>query len=121
MEMGYDSRIFVVEKSNGAAFEKHGKKYAEIIAKVEMCKFPDLRELFTKETDCYIYGDDGNTELLEDCYGDPLTEATIEEVIICLEKSEEKEHYRRATILLELLKSFNMNEWPDIAILHYGH
>lgn len=119
--MGYDSRIFVVEKSSGAALEEHSKKYASVLARVEVCKFPNLVSVFKKETDCYIYSDDGNTEILTDCYGEPLKEATIEEVIKCLEESEEKEHYRRAVILLGLLRSFNADEWRDIAVLHYGH
>ena len=120
--MGYNSKIFVVEKTMMYPNEE-GKMFAIIIASIEMAVFPDLREVFKKETDCYIYADDGETELTKDMRDDPLKEATIDAVIECLEQFEEKEHYRRTSLLLGLLKGFDVDKdgWRNIAVLHYGH
>jgi hypothetical protein len=121
-KMGYNSKIFVVEKTMMYPNEE-GKMFAIIIASIEMAVFPDLREVFKKETDCYIYADDGETELTKDMRDDPLKEATIDAVIECLEQFEEKEHYRRTSLLLGLLKGFDVDKdgWRNIAVLHYGH
>lgn len=114
--MGYESKIFIVEKST---IKENEKRYAELIAMVNACKFYDLSKVFTVETDCYIYYN--GEKILEDKYGEPLTEAPIEDVIDFLEKSEQENPYRRARILLELLKSFKSEDWNDLAVLHYGY
>ena len=117
--MGYESRIYVVEKRERLG--KDIKKYAQKIAVFDICKF-DFGNIFQKETDCYIYADDGNTKILEDCYGDPLKEASIEDVINCLETyNSTQEHYRRVAPLLGLLKGFDSSEWDNLAVLHYGY
>lgn len=122
--MGYESRLYVVNKRGSLMAE--GKQWAEVIAVFNMCKFGAFNGVFQKETDCYIYADDGNTEILKDKYGDPLTEASIEDVIKYLEEYKDtKEHYRRVEpllgMLLGLLNSFDASEWDDLKILHYGY
>jgi phosphoenolpyruvate synthase/pyruvate phosphate dikinase len=114
--MGYESKIFIVEKST---IKENGKRYAELIAMVNACKFYDLSKVFTVETDCYIYYN--GEKILEDKYGEPLTEAHIKDIVEFLEKSEQKNPYRRATILLALLKSFRIEDWDNLAVLHYGY
>lgn len=119
--MGYESRVYVVEKKNHS-YTSNEKKYAEVIAVFNMCKFNAFDGLFKTETDCYIYADDGNTEILKDRYGKPLTEASITDVITYLEKCQaEQEHYRRVAPLLALLKGFDITEWDNIVVLHYGY
>lgn len=118
--MGYDSRVYIVQKSsNDNLYVK--ERYAQVIAMVEMGKFPALRNAFTRSADCYIFADDGNTMVLTDRYDEPLTEATLEEVMTVLEEAESIEHYRRATALLVLLRSFTSGDWNRLAVLHYGH
>lgn len=119
--MGYESKIYIVEKSSRSK-ESGEKRYASVIAMFNMCKFGAFGDIFTKETDCYIYADDGNTEILEDNYGEPLKEADIEDVIEYLENYETtNDYYRRVAPLLALLKNLDPGKWKDISVLHYGH
>ena len=118
--MGYESRIYVVEKSG--FFSDDGKRWAEIISMFNACKFPRLLEVFKKNTDCFIYADDGNTRIVEDRYGDKLTEAPLSDVIKFLENEVQRgETYRRIKPLLALLKGFDMEQWDNLVCLHYGY
>jgi hypothetical protein len=127
--MGYESKLYIVEKFKGSLREKDkGKAYVQVIAMFDMCKFYELSGVLTKqpETDCYFYADDGNTKILEDKYGDPLTESSIELVIEVLEEIVENgEDYRRIFPLLSALKTFKEQKdkgiWKNIAVLHYGY
>ena len=119
--MGYERKLYIVNKTS-VKFEIEEKQYAEIIAFYNMSKFNAFDGIFTKETDCFIYADDGNTQILKDKYGDALKESTITEVIECLEKFKEaQENYRRVQPLLSLLKGFNLDEWENLVVLHYGY
>lgn len=83
--MGYESRIYVVEKSSLSP-DENGKRFAEVIAVFNGSKFGGLSEIFKKKTDCYIYADNGNTRIFKDKYGDELTEAPLYDVIAFLKK-----------------------------------
>lgn len=121
--MGYESKFYIVQKYSKHKEDK--KRYAQVIAMFDMCKMWPLN-VFKTETDCYFYADDGNTQVLEDCYGDPLKEASIKEVIDMLEEAVENgEDYRRIFPLLAALKvieeQLKRNIWEDVVVLHYGH
>jgi len=119
--MGYESRLYVVNKRGYVSGETN-KQWAEVIAVFNMCKFGAFNDIFLKETDCYLYADDGNTEITKDRYGDSLKEASIEDVIAYLENYVvTKEHYRRVEPILRLLKGFDSSEWDDLVVLHYGY
>ena len=139
--MGYDSRLYVVKKykrfdEKGElidAMMKEGKVFAQVISEYEMCVFPPINRLFhpgdgSRNTDCYIYGKDGDTPLFKDKYGDPLKEASLADVIACLENLSDKDKtYRRVPPLLGMLRGFHEteSEWDDdgdgLVVLHYGH
>jgi hypothetical protein len=111
-------------------FMENGKIFADVIAVFDMRIFPAFQKLFHetkgKPTDCYIYDSDGDTTIFEDKYGAPLKEATLDEVIECLENlNEEDKIYRRVPPLTGMLKGFKETEkdWTDgeIVILHYGN
>jgi hypothetical protein len=121
--MGYESRLYVVEKG----ITKHkveGKEYvwAEKIAIFNLCKVRAVSDKMrmAKNTDCFIY-DDGDTEVVTDCYGDALKEMTIKEAIQILEEAAEKDDYRRYAPCISLLKGFNESQWQNLAVLHYGY
>jgi hypothetical protein len=118
--MGYESKIYVVEKFNNSLDNTTDKKYAQVIATYDMCKFNGFDNIFKTETDCYIYADDGNTIILKDRYDEPLKETNIENVIKYLEKHKNT-NYRRVNPLLNLLKGFNLKEWDNLTVLHYGY
>ena len=120
--MGYESRIYIVHKTS-ITDDNINKRWAEVIAMFNMCKMPSIAG-FMRVTDCYIYGSDGNTKLLEDTYGDPLTEASVVDVIAVLEKDiANGEDYRRIFPLLATLKALeeHNHQWQDLAVLHYGY
>lgn len=124
--MGYESKLFVVQKSYFR--EDPGKNYAEVIAMFHMCKFPFLANFMcsAKETNCYIYADDGNTRIEEDMYGKPLTEAPVNDVITVLERAlNNGEDYRRIKPVLSFLKALQhqkeQGQWGDVVVLHYGY
>lgn len=124
--MGYESKIYIVEKRSKLPSEP--KTYAQVIAMFDMCKCYFLSDIFRHkpETDCYFYSDDGNTQVLEDMYGDPLRETTPKVVIDVLEKAVSNgEDYRRIFPLLSALKTIDEQQtngiWSNIAVLHYGY
>lgn len=123
--MEYESKLYVVEKSNLTP-DKNGKRYANVMAMFDMCKCYKLSDILTKqkETDCYIFADDGNTRIIEDRYNEKLTEASIPFVISTLEKIlEGGETYRRIYPLLNALKAFDEQKynWYNLVVLHYGY
>lgn len=77
--MGYESRIYIVDKGSHVDPE-YDKRYAQILMVFNLGKITiDLEEWYReqKPTDCYIYKDDGNTVILEDECGDPLREMDL--------------------------------------------
>ena len=119
--MGCESRIYVVQKSK-LSLDGDGKCWGEIVAMVNACKFPGLPEVFKQKTDCFIYADDDDTRIVEDQYGNELTEAPLSDVIKFLENEVQLgETYRRIKPLLGLLKSFDESQWGNLVCLHYGY
>ena len=124
--MGYESRLYVVQK--GTWVNEEEKTYAQVIAMFNMGKYYSLSNVLRNkpETNCYIYADDGNTKIIEDRYGKPLTESDIKTVIDILEKDvAEGECYRRIIPLLSTLKTIEeqreIGVWDDVVVLHYGY
>lgn len=126
--MGYESKIYIIEKTKYSWDEEDGMKYARVLAMFDVSKFYELSDWFRNKpaTKHYIYADDGDTEIIEDRYGDTLKEASVKEVIDKLERIIETENridYRRIFPLLAALKAFESHseQWGDIAVLHYGY
>jgi bisphosphoglycerate-independent phosphoglycerate mutase (AlkP superfamily) len=122
--MGYESKLYIAEKSS--LKDDDGMTYVSIIAMFDMCKIGNLVNVFEDKTDCYFYADDGNTKVLEDMYGDALTEATVEDVIYVLEEAVDNgENYRRLFPLLSALKTIYEQQkngiWKEVVVLHYGY
>ena len=122
--MGYESKIYIGEKSS--IKDNDGMTYVQVIAMFDMCKMGNLINVFNRKTDCYFYADDGNTKVLEDKYGDALTEAEIEDFIYVLEEAVDSgENYRRIFPLLSTLQTIYEQQkdgrWKNIVLLHYGY
>ena len=124
--MGYESKLYIVQKR--PIVNEEEKTYAQVIAMFNMGKYYSLSDVLRNkpETNCYIYADDGNTKIVEDKYGKPLTESDIKTVIDILEKDiAEGECYRRILPLLLTLKVLEEQRkegiWGDIVVLHYGY
>ena len=125
--MGYESKIFVIEKSSYADI-KEKLHFAPCIAMFDLGKMNyagAFHKLFTSETArntmYYIY--EGNEGLIKDCYDHELTEATLPETIEALEKDLSVDYYRRISPVVTALKAYNDNQkdWGELAVLHYGY
>lgn len=122
--MGYESKLYVVEKGN--KFPNEEMRYCQIIAMLNLCKFYPISSIRSNypTTDCYFYADDENTKVLEDRYGDPLIEMPIEDVIDILEDElENGDDYRRIYPALAVLKAleYQKHQWRELVVLHYGY
>ena len=118
--MGYESRLYVVNKTNG---DIGSRCWAEVIAMINLCKVYDVSDKMRKypETDCFIYADDGNTEIVEDRYDDVMKEIPIDDAIKIIEEASMNDNYRRYAPCLALLKSFDKSQWENLVVLHYGY
>lgn len=122
--MGYESKIYVVNKHKPV----YGTRdWDEVIAKFDLCKMGYstvdgvyFRDLFTEPVGC-LYADDGNTELTEDCYGDPIEGAPIRKVIYWLYKWLKENDYNRAKVFYKLLKSMAKEIDGNLWCYHYGY
>lgn len=125
--MGYESRIFVVNKYES----RTGKPYGEKLAVFDMCKCDyEFVQLFDKKTDCEIYEFDADEPIQKDKYGDELTECDLrtaylwlaEERMNCI--AENKEFYRRYSLLYSIVSDLMENtNWQheNIVLVHYGY
>ena len=124
--MGYESKLYVVDKRR-IAHKIDGKEYVwgEVIASFDLCKVYPVSDKMREYpiTNCYIYADDGNTQILEDCYGEPLKEIPLDDAIGILEDAAGLEDYRRYEPCIALLKGFKQSQWQwnNLVVLHYGH
>ena len=121
--MGYESKIYIVEKTNTKLKDK---SYAPIIAVFELGKVYKISDVLRNKpaTDCYVYADDGDTQIVEDRYGEPLTECEIPELIELIRKDiENGSDYRRYFPLLAMLEAMqeHREQWGEVVCLHYGH
>ena len=122
--MGYDMRLYVVEKSDMLGYDENNKdkKYASVVASVELYGTDEIVDSLrlAPPTDCYIY--EGNEVLVEDKYGKPLTEISLQEAISKLQAGlAATGGYRRYQIALSLLQGFVLAGITDVVVLQYGH
>ena len=127
--MGYESRIFFVER----------KSYSDdrtiIIIGSEISRFnlqnmryykykgKSFREIFTYKIDFDLYIDGKDARI--DSYGEHCKWATVEEVIEWLEMYCVNVNDKRAENLLLYLyvmkKQIEENKWGQICVVHYGY
>ena len=122
--MGYESRFYIVEKSENCFTNEKGFVWGDVVAMFDLCKAYQVFEKIKKypNTNCYIYI--GDNKITEDCYGDTLKEIPISDMIKILEKviKNSDYEYRRYKPFLKLLKGFDSEQWNDnLVVLHYGH
>lgn len=120
--MGYESKLYVVEKSKYS--NDDGTVWGEVVAVFDLCKCDPVSDELLKypNTNVYIYADDGNTKILKDCYGEKLKEIPIKDTIKIIKNAMKNDSsYRRYKPCLKLLENFNLDEWDDLVVLHYGY
>lgn len=127
--MGYESHIYIAHKI-GEPREKDGRRYAQIIAEFELCKICNvsykLREY--PKTDCYFLSRFCDDDILQDCYGEELTECTPAELLELIEKDVENSRddwrggmYWRYKLILPVLRELVELNSDNIVCLHFGH
>ena len=140
--MGYESKFYFVQKSSCIRRDTH--YWAEIIATVDMCKIGGMPDCFMKPTNSYIV-EFNDKDILKDCYGEPLYECTVPELLEWLQKEQITDHnkYCRWDILRGLaegfaqpigekiyktkefnaiIKQYELDpRWRNVVVLHYGH
>lgn len=128
--MGYESRIYIVRKCQRVDPD-FNKRFAEILMVFNLGKVSYGLEDWLRNhepTDCFIYADDGDTAILEDCYGEPLKEidfAILKYKLLC-----ELDEYKNCRLdAMDILANrvltplFNRygNDQDRIVCLHYGY
>ena len=129
--MGYDSRLFIIRKTDFPVDIENKFKYAETMAVYEMGVFYPFQMLFNENCPITEHAPfapgGGDREVIKDCYGDPLRERTLTEVIDCLDQyiaaHKDGELYARVKPLRALLQEFEkiQNDRYHLAVLHFGH
>jgi len=122
--MGYESRLYIVEKTKQRIFDD--RQWARVIATIELGKVYPFSEWFRKkkETRCFFYDTDGNTEIFEDRYGDILKEADLADTLLQLEKVFKTDEYWRYKVAIDLITSIinaTIGFPADIVVLHFGY
>ena len=129
--MGYESRVYIVDEWNDIDIryvdEETGKPLGEIIAKFDLgCVEDGFLNIFTDEAKCYLYESNGESEIeiVKDCYGEPLTSASILAVYNNIKYGE----YWRTTVLKDFLNSLIYNQGSisrdfteSFKVYHYGY
>ena len=122
--MGYESRLYIVDKTKlTEVINGKEMKWGQVISVFNLCKVYAVSEKMREypQTDVFIYADDGNTIILEDSYGDTLKEIPIYEAIKIIEAAASKDKYRRYAPCIHMLKGFELSEWHNLVVLHYGY
>jgi len=125
--MGYESRVYVIRKTE-APVGTTGKLYGETMAVYNMGKFPPFQRLFNRDgCPASEYAPcEGDDDITEDMYKEPLRERSLAEVIECLEGIingyTDEAKYARIRPLLAMLRAYQgiENDWYRLAVLHYG-
>lgn len=120
--MGYESKLIVVDKTDIFNSELN-MRFGERIATFDLGNVPsearDVRDY--PDTDAYFYADDGDTQVTKDAYGQPLKEIPVPDMIQILERAAVSENYRRYAPCIQMLKGFDLSQWKNIVVLHFGH
>ena len=137
--MGYESKIYIVERYTGKNATT-GEDYANgiIVASYDLCKAGynnhEFYEAFRTPIDYTLwlptFDKDGNEvmgEVDEDCYGEHLKSADLLELLDALNIAEEREHYRRFPPLIAMIEALvdARDDWDDanstLQAVHFGY
>lgn len=120
--MGYESRIYVIDKCENEELKQGNKFWGQIVASFDLSRVHDqVLTAINKypKSDCYIFCD--GEKCTTDNYGDEFTEIPIEDMIELLEDAEITDHYRRYLPCIGLLKGFRKKDWENLVVIHFGY
>lgn len=120
--MSYESQIYIVKPRRGDMPGDCGLDYAEKVAMFRL-GYVDRMYEFARcypESSCYIYADDGDTEITLDKYGDRLREIPIRDLLFQLDRYNSE--YRRWDISAVIAILLHYCDSPaKLVALHYGY
>ena len=121
--MSYESRIFIVNRSEFENRDGTSYVYADKIADIKMSSmYQGFTDLFDKEVDYELYIDNDDESTSTDMYGDKMKYTDVQTVIDYLEKLiDSGETHERIPLLLGMLKGIDTSQWNKIQIVHYGY
>lgn len=122
--MGYESKIIIVHKINNSMLNSKGRCYAHDYASFDMGKVYPLSDILRRKpaTDCYFFSAEVDEEIVEDCYGDPLTETPVSELLQIVDDIiESGETYFMYRVLRDALNAFDCEMPGNLVALHYGY
>lgn len=141
--MGYESKIFIVRKSNLAPDtfgSAKGLTFAMKIAEINLGKVGGMPKCFYLEpvdgsekdkkprvTKHFIYDSDGDTPLIKDKYGDNLAECTPKELLKWVTRAIEHGDFWGELHLLKAMLTEIVEDqedigcWNSVICLHYGY
>jgi hypothetical protein len=123
--MGYETKLIIGIKTNMNFIENKDAAYVIEIASIDLCKsdFPDTQLNKEEDTELvYIYGSNGNTEIIEDRYGSRLYAIEPKKVLKFMQNANKRAKYRRYNAAIVLLKSLIKDfENENLTCILYGH
>lgn len=120
--MSYESKIYIVRPYQGELKGDCGLNYAATIAIFKLGYVDNMYDFAKQHSDasCYIYADDGETEIAEDRYGKPLKEIPIRELVFELDRVNCYSKRCDLTAVIAALLHYAENS-DDLVALHYGY
>ena len=123
--MGYETKLIIGIKTDMKGFINKDANFVIEVASIDLSKshFPDTQLNKEEDTELvYIYGSDGNTEIVEDRYGSRLYAIEPNKVLKFMQEHNKKEKYRRYTAAIALLKSLIKDfREGELTCILYGH
>lgn len=120
--MGYEVKIIV---AGALSSYSESPKWLNVIAQIDMCKpgyESNLYRLCKNRvgTPVFFYAEDGNTEITEDHYGEPLVAIPIHEVLQAVETDRANDPYWRFDLACQTLAVIAKN-YPTAVCALYGY
>lgn len=127
--MAYEHKIYIVEKTN--SFDpKTGKFWGMIVAVFNLSCATGVSGFFDQLPESDVFITEGDTDILEDMYGQPLTEVSVEQLLYVLTLAERKHRSQgypglsvQLSMLMSALRTIGAiyDDKHDFVCLHYGY
>lgn len=117
--MGYEVRMYYGEKLGHVS-----DGWVSVVGMVDLCKIGrgKVSEINSKDgPEGFIYADDGNTHITEDCYGSKIRIHPAKDFLKALKADNKVEKYRRYDIAIAALTAALKGFGDDLVVVLYGY
>lgn len=124
--MSYEHRFYIVKKNKYDYDDRLHKYFAEVLYVFNLGQVCELDDVFLryKQTDCFIYEDNSEFKILYDCYGEPILETSIRDLVIELSDIARHNTNVNVDVMLSALQTIinsRVVNHHDLICLHYGY